>query len=122
MSSARTIWWRALRLRCVACGRRPVLITWLREAPACPYCGFRSQREEGYWVGSYTVNLCTTLTLITVGIAGAVWWQWPTPNWSAITIGSAVACVVLPFLIFPWTKTLFLALDVIFHPPEEEDF
>jgi hypothetical protein len=33
-----------------------------------------------------------------------------------------VVAIVLPFALFPWTKTLYLALDVIFRPPTEEDF
>jgi uncharacterized protein (DUF983 family) len=118
-----TIVLRALQLRCVACGTRPVLLSWFTECPSCPNCGFRLDRhEDGYWIGSYSVNICTTLCVVTFGLVAAIWWQWPDPDWDAITVGAIVAAVVTPFLIFPWTKTLYLALDVIFRPPAEEDF
>ncbi|MGH7584037.1 MAG: hypothetical protein ACREL5_12505 [Gemmatimonadales bacterium] len=114
---------RALQLRCIACGARPVLLSWFREAPNCPRCGFRLDRaEDGYWLGSYNVNLGVTLLLSTVGIAGAIWLQWPSPDWTGITIGAVAAGIVVPIAIFPWTKTFYLALDVIFRPPAEEDF
>ncbi|HEY4101327.1 MAG TPA: DUF983 domain-containing protein [Gemmatimonadales bacterium] len=114
---------RALLLQCVACGRRPVLLSWFLEAPNCPRCGFRLDRaERGYWLGSLTVNTSITLTVVTVAIVVAIWLQWPRPDWTAITIGAVVVAIVLPFALFPWTKTLYLALDVIFRPPTEEDF
>jgi hypothetical protein len=69
-----------------------------------------------------TVNTCVTLTAVTVGIALAIWLEWPSPNWKAITIAGVIAAIVLPLAIFPWTKTFYLAIDVIFRPPSEEDF
>ncbi|MGH7524573.1 MAG: DUF983 domain-containing protein [Gemmatimonadales bacterium] len=114
---------RAVQLRCIACGARPVLLSWFRESPNCPRCGFRLDRaEEGYWLGSYNVNLGVTLLLLTIGVVVAIWWQWPAPHWTAITVGACIAAVILPLVLYPWTKTFYLALDVIFRPPTEEDF
>ena len=93
---------RALQLRCIACGARPVLLSWFRESPNCPRCGFRLDRaESGYWLGSYNVNLCATLLLLTVGMVAVIWLEWPDPNWTAITVGACAAAVALPLLIFP---------------------
>lgn len=68
------------------------------------------------------MNLCATLLLLFVGVVLAIWLEWPAPNWTGITVGACVAAVALPMAIFPWTKTFYLALDVIFRPPTEEDF
>ncbi|HEX3927294.1 MAG TPA: DUF983 domain-containing protein [Gemmatimonadales bacterium] len=117
------IFGRALLLRCVACGGHPVLVSWFREAPNCPRCGFRLDRaEDGYWLGSYNVNLCLTLFLLVLLMVAAIMLTWPHPPWTMITWGSVAAAIVIPFAIFPWTKTLYLAVDVIFRPPEEQDF
>lgn len=114
---------RALQLRCVVCGARPVLLSWFSESPNCPRCGFRLDRAEpGYWLGSYNVNLFVTLIAVTVGLVALIWWQWPAPHWTMITIIAIAGAVVFPMVIFPWTKTFYLALDVIFRPPVEEDF
>jgi uncharacterized protein (DUF983 family) len=117
------IFGRALALRCVVCGGGPVLLSWFRESPNCPVCGFRLDRaEDGYWLGSYNVNLGLTLLLVTIAIVVAIAIEWPVPDWDAITVGGVAAAVLLPVAIFPWTKTLYLALDVLFRPPEETEF
>lgn len=36
--------------------------------------------------------------------------------------GGAVLMVIAPFLFYPFSKTLFLAFDLIFRPPSPEDF
>ncbi len=68
------------------------------------------------------MNLGVTLLLVTVAIVVAIALQWPAPHWDAITVGAVAAAVVLPVVIFPFTKTLYLALDVLFRPPEEAEF
>lgn len=114
---------RAFTLRCIACGARPVLLSWFRESPNCPRCGFRLDRaEDGYWLGSYSVNLSVTLFLVILVIVVLIWWEWPKPSWSAITTAGLVSSIVIPLVIFPWTKTFYLALDMLFRPPEESDF
>lgn len=121
--TARQVWWRALRLRCVACGSQPVMLAWFRESANCPGCGLRLDRgEEGHQVGSYTVNISVTLFLLCAGIGGAIWLTWPTPPYEAITTGSVIAAILLPLVLYPWTKTSYLALHVLLHPPEEQDF
>ena len=114
---------RALRLRCIVCGKAPIMASWFRAHATCPNCGFRNDRSEsGYEVGSLAVNTALTLVFLLVGIVGAVWLGWPDPNWDAITIGTVVAALALPFLLFPWTKSLYLALDVSWRRPRPEDF
>ena len=34
----------------------------------------------------------------------------------------AALMVIAPFLFYPFAKTLFLAFDLIFHPPTSEGF
>lgn len=114
---------RALRLRCPVCGTAPVMQSWLRARTHCSSCHFRFNRSEsGYEVGSLAVNTSLTLVLLTLGIAGAVALGWPEPNWNAITIGMVVSALALPVAIFPFSKTLYLALDVSFRPPAAADF
>lgn len=123
MSRAWQIWWRAARLRCVACGGSPVMLAWFRESANCPRCGLKLDRaEEGHQVGSYTVNISVTLFLLVLGICLAIWLTWPDVPWERITTGSVIAALLLPLVLYPWTKTFYLALHILLHPPEEDDF
>lgn len=97
--------------------------SWLRMVPACPVCGLHFDREiRGYWLGSYTLNIMLTEAcwVVAFGVAAAL--TWPSPPWDTIEWGSVAVMVIVPFLIFPWTKTLYLAIDLTFRPAEEEDF
>ncbi|MEP6589894.1 MAG: DUF983 domain-containing protein [Gemmatimonadota bacterium] len=97
--------------------------SWFRATHHCAACGFRFDRSEsGYEVGSLAVNTSLTLVLLVAGILASVTLGWPTPNWQAITIAMVLAALALPVVIFPWSKALYLALDVSFRPPAPGDF
>lgn len=114
---------RALRLRCPVCGRAPVMRSWFRANLTCANCHFQFNRSEsGYEVGSLAVNTALSLLTLVVGIPLAIWLSWPAPNYDAITIITVVVALILPVALFPWSKTLYLALDVSFREPTDADF
>jgi uncharacterized protein (DUF983 family) len=114
----------AIRLRCPNCGGGPVFTSWFRMCPNCPACGLHFDREPegGYWVGSYTINLfATELVLGTIFLWGMVA-GWPDPPWNTIITAEAGTALGFPALFFPFSRTLFLALDLYFRPREPDDF
>ena len=114
---------RAFRLRCPACGGGPVFLSWFRLAPSCPTCGLRFERgEEGYWVGSYMFNIVASEMCFAAIAVAVVMATWPSPPWTLITVGGAILMLLIPFLFLPFSKVLFLAFDLCFRPPVEEDF
>ncbi len=114
---------RALRLRCPNCGGRPIFLTWSRLVPNCPVCGLDLGRgEPGYWLGAYFVNLMLVETVFSVWVVGFLYSTWPSPPWDAFQAGTIGLMVVSPVACFPWSKTLFLAFDLLIRPPGEPDF
>jgi hypothetical protein len=57
--------------------------------------------------------------LIFLGVLIATW---PSPPWNLLLYCGAGVMVIAPFLLYPFSKTLFLAFDLIFRPPSREDF
>jgi hypothetical protein len=57
-----------------------------------------------------------------VAFLGAAILTWPSPPWEALQYASVALMLLVPIVIFPWTKTLYLAIDLTFRPAEEEDF
>lgn len=115
----RTLFARALRLRCPVCGGHPILLSWFTVAPSCPVCGFHLDRDEpGYWLGSYTVNLFATEGVWVAFFVGGLLLSWPTVPWSALLWGGIAVGAATPILLFPFTKTMYLAIDLCFRPPE----
>jgi hypothetical protein len=91
--------------------------------PSCPVCGLRLERgEQGYWLGAYFFNLMAMETLFTVWVVGFLAWTWPSPPWDLFQVGTVVLMLISPFAFFPFSKTLFLAFDLLVRPPADEDF
>jgi len=113
---------RALRLRCPNCGQGRLFTSWLRMRERCPVCGLRLERgEEGYQVGSYMFNIVAAELVFAALFLGAVVLTWPTPPWKVLEYGGIALMVVAPFVFFPFSKTLFLAFDLLFRPAGSDD-
>jgi uncharacterized protein (DUF983 family) len=114
---------RALRLRCPHCGGGPIFVTWSHLVPNCPVCGLGLERgEQGYWLGAYFFNLMAVETVFSVWFVGFLVVTWPSPPWELFQISTIVLMVLVPVGFFPYSKTLFLAFDLLVRPPSEEDF
>jgi hypothetical protein len=47
---------------------------------------------------------------------------WPTPPWGQLLYGGVALMLIMPALLYPFSKTIFLAFDLTFRPPTPEDF
>lgn len=104
------------------CGGRPILLSWFTVASSCPSCGFHLDRDEpGYWLGSYTVNLFLAEGVWVAFFAGGIAITWPAVPWTALLWGGIAVAVLAPVALFPFTKTIYLAIDLCARPPEPED-
>ena len=113
---------RALRLRCPNCGQGRLFTSWLRMRERCPVCGLKLERgEEGYQVGSYMFNIVAAELVFAAAFVGAVVLTWPTPPWKVLEYGGIALMVVAPLVFFPFSKTLFLAFDLLFRPAGSDD-
>lgn len=115
--------WRALRRRCPRCGAGKVTRRWLILRPACPNCGLRLDRgEPDYWLGAMLFNLIAAETLFAAGLVTVLVLTWPDPPWATLQWGSIIAMIVAPLILFPFSKLLWLAFDLVFRPSTPEDF
>jgi hypothetical protein len=46
---------------------------------------------------------------------------WPNPPWNILLYGGMAMMVIAPFLFFPFSKTIFLAFDLIFRPATPQE-
>lgn len=109
---------RALRRRCPRCGSGGIL-RGLRLAARCPGCGHRFERHEGYWLGAIAINTVATIGAFAVAFVTAIVTTWPDPPWGAITIGVVALNALFPIVFYPFSKTLWVALDLAVHPAED---
>ncbi len=77
--------------------------------------------EPGYWVGSYTVNIFVTETAFAVVFVAGMFLTWPKVPWTALGRVCAAIAILIPILAFPYTKLLYLAIDLVFRPVDPDD-
>jgi hypothetical protein len=92
--------------------------------PSCPSCGIHFDREPqgGYWIGSNVINLFATEGTFAAIFVGVLLLTWPSPPWDGMLWGGMLLMLLLPVLYFPFSKTLFIAVDLIFRPDEPQDY
>lgn len=111
---------RALRLRCPRCGDAEAMAHWFRVRERCAACDLDLDRNEsGYQVGSYLVAMIV-IELLFVGLLVAILAAtWPSPPWDALSIGGPLLMLLGPLVLFPFTKTVYLAFDLTLRPDED---
>jgi uncharacterized protein (DUF983 family) len=113
---------RAIRLRCPNCGGGPLFRSWFRLRSHCPACGLPLERgEEGYQVGSYMFNIIASELLFAAIFLTVLLLTWPDPPWELLQYGGMALMVLAPLLFYPFSKTLFLAFDLVFRPPTSDE-
>jgi len=77
--------------------------------------------EHGYVVGSYMFNIIAAELLFAGIFVGVLALTWPTPPWTLLQYGGAALMILAPIVFYPFSKTVFLAFDLIFRPvvPDE---
>jgi uncharacterized protein (DUF983 family) len=115
---------RGLTKHCPRCAAGHLFHRWLRMEPVCPRCGYQFEREEGFFLGAYVINLTISeLSVVAVLVALVVQEARGTAvsllPW--ILVAAAVQ-VALPVLFYPFSKTIWAAIDLMMRPldPYEE--
>jgi len=113
---------RALRLHCPRCGGGPLRAGLVRLREACPRCGLRIERGEAdAWLGAMAINMMVSEFGFGMMLALAAWATWPRVPWAAIEIVGVSGAIVAPILFYPFSKTLWLAVDLLFRPEPADE-
>src|SRR3954451_14201854 len=109
---------RALLLRCPVCGGGGLFVHWFKIREQCPTCKYVFARgESGYQLGSMAIDLVIPLIVWFFSFFGIVMLTWPNPPWTLLQWGSAAFMIACPLLLYPFSHTLAIALDVLVRPP-----
>lgn len=119
---------RGLLRRCPRCGSNKVFRGWYAMKERCPGCGHRFERRndaDGFFLGAFVIAFGVTELAVAICLfvfiiaeassAGGV------SVWPPLVVG-AVCSVLLPLFFYPFSKTIWCAVDLGMHPlePEEE--
>lgn len=113
---------RAFALHCPECGSGGLFRQWLRLQPRCPRCALKTDRgNRDHFVGAYLVNLIIAELLFAFGLSIWLLAVWPEVPWERIEVVAVTAMILSPLITYPFTRTVWLAADLIFDPPKASD-
>jgi uncharacterized protein (DUF983 family) len=109
---------RAISRRCPYCGGSGVFDGYFALHERCPTCGVTFEREEGYFLGGYALNLVVA-EIIGLGLAIFLLFKTDLRELDLIwqEIIAVALAVAFPLILFPFSRTVWIALDLVFHPP-----
>lgn len=90
----------------------------------CPRCGLELERGEkqDYWLGGMMFNIVLSEAVAVVVVASAVLLTWPRVPWNGIWAGAIALMVLAPVALFPVSRTLWLAFDLLFRPKHHSHY
>lgn len=114
---------RAVHRTCPRCGGGDVFLTRWSLRDRCPTCGYRFEREPGFRLGAWFINFMV-LEVVHFTLAMA-FIAWLSANPGAGLLGPlavvVVTSIVVPVAFFPWSRTLWAAIDLGMTPMELDE-
>jgi uncharacterized protein (DUF983 family) len=108
---------RTLRLRCPNCGRGWILAGFNAVRERCAGCGFRFCRsDDDYFSGAMFFGMLIGETLAVLAILAMVLITSPNVPWRALQYGIPLVLFGVMILIFPLSRVVWLAVDVLVRP------
>jgi hypothetical protein len=87
----------------------------------CPRCGLFFEREEGYWTGAVAINTIITELIFAIVLVVVIVWTWPDIPTKPLLIVALLLNGIFPLFFYPFSKTIWVAIDLILHPLEENE-
>ena len=91
---------------------------WFKMRDRCPRCGHLYERESGYWVMAIVVNTAVMEILFAVVFLAIVVATMPGVDWKLLLIALVATNGVFPIFFYPFSKTLWVAVDLYLHPDD----
>ncbi len=108
---------RGLGKRCPFCGSGGLFDGWLRMKPTCPSCKHHFSQEEGFFLGAYALNFAITEGLLLLCLIPYIVLASADPAVDRpvmpFVIAGLVASVVGPMIFYPFSRTLWVAIDLM---------
>lgn len=95
----------------------------MKPRDSCPRCQLKLNRGEGdFFLGAYVLNFVAAELLLVGFLFLGVILTWPDVPWDLFLWLGAPLMVLGPIAFYPFSRTLWLALDLGMRPPGPNDF
>jgi uncharacterized protein (DUF983 family) len=85
--------------------------------PRCPNCGLEFERgESDYFYGALMLNFVAAELVPLIVFVVSLIVTWPDPPWNLLMVVTVILAILSPVLLYPTTRALWLAVDLMFRP------
>ncbi len=112
---------RSVARRCPRCGGRGIFSNWAALEDFCQTCGFKFEREPGYFTGALIINMAVALFVFLVTLVGGMALFWPDVPWNALSAATIGVMLIVPVVFYPWSKGIWMAIELSYHKLEEKE-
>jgi uncharacterized protein (DUF983 family) len=119
--STTTLLRRGAAKRCPVCGQGRLFRRWFTMVEDCPRCGLHFERVEGHWIGALGINTIVSFGTLLVAVVVGVLVTLPDVDVVPVTIAAVAVAVLVPLGYYPFSKTLWTAIDVAMRPVEPDE-
>jgi Protein of unknown function (DUF983) len=88
----------------------------------CPRCDHQFEREEGFFLGAYTINLAIVMGAILAVFVIGFGTTAPDTNAGQLAIIGSLVGLLTPIVFYPFSKTIWCAVDMIMRHTLGEQF
>jgi uncharacterized protein (DUF983 family) len=110
--------WRACRRRCPRCGGAGWFRGWWRKGERCTTCGYRYERQDGFVLGTVTINTIVTFGCIAAVMVVGIVATYPDIATLPVTLAAVAVGAVVPIVFYPFSYTIWAAVDLAMRPME----
>lgn len=103
---------------CAVCGSGRLFRHWFTMVERCPRCDLRFERMEGQMTGNVGINTIVSFGLLLVVLFVGTFAFWPEPPITSMIVAAVIVTVVFPIVFHPYSKTIWLSIDVLMRPVE----
>lgn len=109
---------RGLGKRCPRCGQARLFSRWFTLSKVCPRCGLQFEREEGGFLGAIALNYLAAMVVWALMLTVWLVVDLPDIHVPALTAASVALVVAALLFFFPFSKTLWAAVEYLVYRSE----
>jgi hypothetical protein len=95
---------------------------WFRIVERCPRCNFRlEERIEGHWIGALGMNIIVSFAVLLITMVVALVLAYPEFPIVPLLATTVTVALFMPLFFYPYSKTLWSAIDLAMRPLEPDD-
>jgi uncharacterized protein (DUF983 family) len=107
--------------RCPVCGHGHLFRRWFTMIERCPRCGLRFERIEGHWTGDLGINTIVSFGALLLTLFIGIFATYPDIPAAPLLIAAVSVAALVPVGFFPFSKTIWLAFDLMMRPLEPSE-